>query len=312
MSGATLLGGFEAWQGVQQVGDGVRAQRRGVPAVERAFGGGACEVHSHDERVGVEQLESREDRKSLHEGAEGETPAAAPQRGPREPCEHAREVGHERRRIQPDLRQPKGGDVESHALEGGRHDDAEQREQHDSQAPEPALLRAWLVLDGPVRRDEDGEHEGTRRDELQESAPRVLGVREARGPLHEIGPTKEVAHLDDHKGEEQQIDQGQSRGDRHDADREGAPLPRARLGRWREEHAAQVSRRERGERRDHEGVRDEGREVDIEQVVNRVAKHDVGGGEQRAEDEQEGEGEEDAKGGAAGVAQPAHARQLVP
>ncbi len=216
--GTTLLGRVEARERREQLGHGVRAERRSVPAVERAFRGGARKVDPHDKRVGVEQVQSREDGESLHEGAEREAPAPAPQRGPGEPHEHAREVDHKRRRVQPDLRQPERGDVKPHALEGGCHDDAEQREQHDCQAPEPALLRAWLVLDGPIRRDEDGEHQGARGDELQEPPPRVLCVCEARGPLDEVGPTKEIAHLDDDEREEQQIDQGQGRCHRNDAD----------------------------------------------------------------------------------------------
>src|SRR2546430_3617568 len=59
-------------QRVEQDRHGVGAERGGIPAVERAFGGRTREVGTHDEGIGIDEVQATEHREPLDQRPEGE------------------------------------------------------------------------------------------------------------------------------------------------------------------------------------------------------------------------------------------------
>src|SRR2546428_286026 len=115
-------------------------------------------------------------------------------------------------------RQPELFHIGAHPLERGGNHDREQQDQQSGQRPEAAALLRRLVANGPVRREQDRQHEGARGDQLEEPPTRVLGVGQARGALDQVGPAEEVAELDDHEDEEQRVEQTEGSADRDNAE----------------------------------------------------------------------------------------------
>src|SRR5207244_1673308 len=102
---AALRPSVESRKSFEQTRHHIRAERCGIPTVERTLGGRAREVGPDDEDIGIHEMEDAQHGETLHEPAEREPAARPSQGGPGEPPEQTGEVQHEGRGVEAVLRQ---------------------------------------------------------------------------------------------------------------------------------------------------------------------------------------------------------------
>ena len=247
----------------------------------------------------------------MHQYSEGEAPALPAQRRPAEPRGDAGEVQHEGGRVQADFRKPVRTHVQSHALEGGRHDDSEQQEQDGRELPERALVLRRLVAEQPVGAGEQGEHEGAGRHELEEAAAGVLRVGEAARGDDERGAAEQVSQLNDDEDQKQQVDEPQRGRHGNDAEREPA-LPFGSRHERTDQCAPEVSRHQRPPHGEQDYVRQQVAEVDVEGTGNHGPEHAVGRGKQTSEHHEQGERQRRAQRRSPDLPHPSFTGELPP
>ena len=144
------------------------------------------------EGIRVDGVDGEDGGEGGYEGAEREAVAPPPEDGQDELRQHDCEPRHEGGNVEAKLGQPVLVHVEVHPLQGRGHDDDEQDHQGPGQDPENPLGAAVRGPEEPVRQEE--RRQGYRRhgDELEETAPGVLGVGQPGGRGDPLGAAEQV------------------------------------------------------------------------------------------------------------------------
>ena len=152
---------------------------------------------------------------------------------------------------------------------------------------------ATAVTEEGVGDEKPGDGQRHRGDELEEAGTGVGGVGETRGDLDPGPSSEEVAELDDHKAQKEEIHQGQGGGHLGDPERGRSGLeasnplqPRARR------NADEVTAGKPGQDGYDHQVRGECLQVDPYEVSDNRGKHLVRRDEERSENHKRDEGEE--------------------
>ena len=125
--------------------------------------------------------------------------------------------------------------------------------------------------------------------QLEETAPCVLGVGQAGGRDYSVGAAEEVPDLDGDEGYEKQIEQAQDSTHLADAEREDVRAPHGQvISSLREQRDPQRARGDPGEHQGEEEMSKRLRHVETEEVREEGLEDGVGGREEGAEEKQEG------------------------
>ena len=104
-------------------------------------------------------------------------------------------------------------------MERGRGDREHQPDLHAGEGAEHEVIASLPAREQPVGREQDRHDQEDREDQLEEAAPRVLGIRQVGRHLHERVAAEQVTELHDDEEQEQQVERRQRRRDFRDPER---------------------------------------------------------------------------------------------
>jgi hypothetical protein len=208
------------------------------------------------------------------ERAERKSPAPPPQHRRREPQQHCAHHQEHRHDVEALLGEAVRLLVKPHPLQRGRQYCKHQHDLRTGQDAEHHLIARPVAPEQRVRREQQRQHQRHYGDQLEEAAPRILRVCQARRHMDQIAAAEQVAELHDDEREEEQTEQAERGAElRH---REQRPRFSPHRQRRTRERTSQISDGNPRQKASQDDVTRHRIHVDAHDVRHQRCEHGIG------------------------------------